>query len=136
MTPRTTLAVTLLSMAATAAFCDAPDHTRGQAIYDRCIACHAIDRNRTGPLHCGLFGRKAGDAPGFTFYSDAMRNSGIVWNVQALEEFLRDPAAMVPGTTMGYAGIADSRERAELIAWLQDASRAGTRCTVPRVSGP
>ena len=133
MTPRATLAATLLAVAATAAIGDAPELTRGQAIYDRCIACHAIDRNRTGPLHCGLFGRKAGAAPGFASYSDALRNSGIVWNLQTLERFLRDPAAMVPGTTMGYAGIADARERTALIAWLQDATRAGARCTVPGV---
>ncbi len=135
MTPRATLAAALLSMAATAASGEAPAHSRGQALYDRCIACHAIDRNRTGPLHCGLFGRKAGAAPGFAFYSDAMRNSGIVWNARTLERFLRDPAAMVPGTTMGYAGIADTGERAELIAWLRDATRAGARCAVPRVPG-
>ena len=97
MTPRATLAATLLAVAATAAIGDAPELTRGQAIYDRCIACHAIDRNRTGPLHCGLFGRKAGAAPGFASYSDALRNSRIVWNLQTLERFLRDPAAMVPG---------------------------------------
>ncbi|MCW5641646.1 MAG: cytochrome C [Rhodoferax sp.] len=131
MTSRTSLAATLLSVAATAAIGDAPEHTGGQAIYDRCIACHAIDRNRTGPLHCGLFGRKAGAAPGFALYSDAMRNSGIVWNARTLERFLRDPAAMVPGTTMGYAGIADARERTALIDWLLEATRAGARCTVP-----
>lgn len=105
---------------------DAAVLAHGATIYERCAACHAIDRNRTGPQHCGLFGRRAGTAPGFTDYSAAMRNSGIVWNAKTLDQFLRNPAAMVPGTMMGYAGIADAGERADLIAWLQQATSACT----------
>jgi cytochrome c len=134
MTRNAIAATALWLVAMTAATGEVSDPVRGQAVYDRCMACHAIDRNRTGPLHCGLFGRKAGAAPGFTFYSDALRNSGIVWTARTLDRFLRDPAAMVPGTTMGYAGIADAADRAALIAWLQDASGSGTRCNVPRAA--
>ena len=105
---------------------------RGEQIYTRCAACHAIETNRTGPQHCGLFGRRAGSAPGFDQYSAAMRGAGFEWNAQTLDRFLRDPAAMVPGTTMGYAGIADAHERADLIAWLREATRAGARCTLQR----
>jgi cytochrome c len=54
--------------------------------------------------------------------------------VRTLDRFLRDPAAMVPGTTMGYAGIADAADRAARIAWLQDASGSGTQCNVPRAA--
>jgi cytochrome c len=115
---------------------DPAAQARGENVYERCIACHAIDRNRTGPQHCGLFGRKAGSAPGFASYSDAMRSAGIVWNAEALDRFLRNPAAMVPGTTMGYAGIADARDRADLIAWLREASRAGEGCRVSGSTGP
>jgi cytochrome c len=135
MTRSAIVATALWSMAMTAATGEVPDPVRGQAVYERCMACHAIDRNRTGPLHCGLFGRKAGAAPGFTSYSDALRNSGIVWTARTLDRFLRDPAAMVPGTTMGYAGIADAADRTALIAWLQDVSRSGARCSVPRAAG-
>jgi cytochrome c len=39
---------------------------RGEQVYARCAACHAVEGNRTGPQHCGLFGRRAGTAPGFT----------------------------------------------------------------------
>lgn len=110
---------------------DAAGLARGAAIYERCGACHAIDRNRTGPQHCGLFGRRAGTAPGFDDYSVAMRKAGLVWNARTLDQFLRNPAAMVPGTTMGYAGIADAGERADLIAWLQQAT-ATSACTPQR----
>ncbi len=101
------------------------DPVRGEAIYSRCGACHALAYDRTGPRHCGLIGRKAGTVPGFA-YSDAMRRSGIVWNEQTLDRFLANPVAAVPGTSMGYAGIADARERSDLIAFLvrADASSA------------
>ncbi|MBX3590641.1 MAG: cytochrome c family protein [Burkholderiaceae bacterium] len=89
-------------------------------MYGRCLACHALQYDRTGPRHCGLFGRKAGGVPGFD-YSEAMKRSGIVWNAVTLDRFLANPLGTVPGTTMGYAGIADARERADLIAYLAKA---------------
>jgi len=105
---------------------------RGQQVYTRCAACHAIEGNRTGPQHCGLFGRRAGTAPGYDGYSPAMRASGIVWDARTLDRFLAAPTDVVRGTTMGYAGIHDPRERADLIAWLRDAARPGGRCRVIR----
>lgn len=100
------------------------DPARGEAIYGRCLACHSLERNRTGPKHCGLIGRRAGSVPGFA-YSEAMRRSALVWDEATLERFLADPPGVVPGTTMGYAGIADPRERTDLIAWL---GQAAARC--------
>ena len=47
-----------------------------------------------------------------------MRASGIVWDAKSLDRFLADPVGTVPGTSMGYAGIKDARERADLIAYL------------------
>jgi len=124
------------AMAATAAVAAAPaaastatsaatavaggDAARGEQIWSRCQACHALQYDRTGPRHCGLFGRKAGSVPGFD-YSPAMRRSGIVWNAATLERFIADPLGAVPGTTMGYAGVADPQERADLIAFLREA---------------
>lgn len=107
---------------------DALQQERGQKVYERCAACHAIERNRTGPQHCGLFGRRAGQAPGFTDYSQAMRQSGIVWDAVTLDQFLQDPARRVPGTTMGYAGVKNPTERADLIAWLREATRSPQHC--------
>ena len=97
------------------------DPNSGEAIYSRCAACHSLAYDRTGPRHCGLFGRRAGSVQGFN-YSAAMKRSKIVWNPKTLDRFLASPQAMVPGTAMGYAGIADRKERADLIAWLQQAN--------------
>ena len=103
------------------------DPARGEVIYGRCLACHALAYNRTGPMHCGLFGRRAGSVPGFS-YSPAMARSKIIWNDGTLDRFLANPARMVPGTAMGYAGIADPHERADLIAWLRVATASSTEC--------
>ncbi|HEY0488271.1 MAG TPA: c-type cytochrome [Telluria sp.] len=92
----------------------------GKVVYERCLACHALAYDRTGPRHCGLFGRRAGSVPGFD-YSDAMQRSHIVWDEKTLNLFLADPLRTVPGTSMGYAGIKDRAERADLIAYLKQA---------------
>ncbi len=99
------------------------DAFRGEAVYSRCLACHALAYDRTGPRHCGVFGRQAGTVAGF-LYSDAMKSSGIIWDEGTLDVFLRDPMGVVPGTAMGYAGIPDDQERADLIAWLKRESAA------------
>jgi cytochrome c len=112
------LLLSALPAAAAPAGDAAGDAERGAAIYERCQACHSLERNRSGPKHCGLLGRTAGAAPGFRGYSAALKGSGIVWTAENLERFLADPRGTVPGTRMGYAGVKDPRERADLIAFL------------------
>ena len=102
----------------------AGDPARGAKIYERCGACHSIDRDRTGPHHAGLFGRRAGSVHGFP-YSPAMKKAGangLVWNETTLDKFLQAPTKFVPGTRMGYAGVKDDQERADLIAYLKQAT--------------
>ena len=97
---------------------------RGERLYDRCAACHALAQDRVGPRHCGLLGRRAGSVPGFD-YSPAMKKSGIVWTARSLDRFLAAPTKVVPGTTMTYAGVAAPQERADLIAYLAEAGKSG-----------
>lgn len=116
------LAVAVTAVAAITGFpaamaAPAGNAARGEALYERCFACHSLENDRAGPRHCGLLGRRAGSVPGFD-YSPAMRASGIVWDAKSLDRFLADPVGTVPGTSMGYAGIKDARERADLIAYL------------------
>lgn len=101
------------------------DAGRGEAVYARCQACHALAFDRVGPHHCGLLGRRAGSVPGFA-YSSAMRQSHIVWSDKTLDRFLAAPLKMVPGTAMTYAGVPDPQERADLIAYLRQADQTPT----------
>lgn len=94
------------------------DVKAGEGIYERCAACHAIDRDRAGPRHCGIIGRPAGSVKGFE-YSAALRRSRIVWTETSLDRFLASPMKVVPGTSMGCAGIESAAERADLIAYLK-----------------
>ena len=102
------------------------DAARGEKIYERCIACHSIDRDRTGPNHKDLLGPRVGSVPGFA-YSSAMKNagaSGMAWDEATLEKFLEDPTKFIPGTRMGYAGIKNPQERADLVAYLKNPGAA------------
>lgn len=101
------------------------DPVPGARIYERCIACHAIDRDRTGPRHAGLLGRPAGAIENFP-YSAAMKKAGaagLVWSDESLDKFLESPTKFLPGTRMGYAGVKDDQERADLIAYLRLATQ-------------
>lgn len=122
----------LMVMAPLAAAGNPPigDPARGKVIYERCQGCHSLAYNRTGPRHCGLFGRRAGSVPGFV-YSSAMVKSNVVWNELTLNRFLISPTRMIPGTAMTYAGVPDPKERADLIAWLRIATVSRAEC--PRV---
>lgn len=57
-----------------------------------------------------------------------MRESRWVWDEKSLDVFLQDPMQALPGTTMGYSGVKDAAERADLIAWLKEAARPGAAC--------
>lgn len=105
----------------------AGDPARGAELYDRCKACHSLTRNRTGPKHCGLFGRRAGGLEDFS-YSPAMRASGIIWGRASLDRFLSAPTEALPGTRMGYDGVKDPQERTDLIAYLATAQAGSPLC--------
>jgi cytochrome c len=122
-------AVLVLAVVAPAAA--APDPVRGEQVYGRCLACHALAYDRVGPRHCGLIGRPAGSVAGFV-YSPAMKRSGIVWSERALDRFLAAPMKSMPGTAMTYDGIADAAERADLIAYLEQAGRSAECAAPPR----
>lgn len=119
-----TVAGAALALAAAAACTATPapaDVKNGEAVYGQCAACHSLNVDRTGPHHCGLLERRAGSVPGFA-YSDALRRSKIVWTPRTLDQFLANPLKMVPGTTMGYAGVTDVKARRDLISYLQAAN--------------
>lgn len=91
--------------------------SRGLALYqERCAACHTVDANDAGPLHRGVLGRRAGTVPGFD-YSPALRASRLVWTLQTLDAWLRNPEALIPGQAMDEQ-VADPQARQDLIAYL------------------
>ena len=100
------------------------DAARGEKRFEECGACHklAAGENEIGPSLHGVFDRKAGEIADFR-YSPALRRSGITWTPQTLDTFLADPQKVVPANRMPYAGMLDAGDRADLIAYLQKASK-------------
>ena len=88
----------------------------GQKLYAICMGCHSIDDNDVGPRHRGVVGRMAGREPGYA-YSPALAASKIVWTPQAIDQWLRGPSKMVPGTKMFFS-VAKAQDRADIIAYL------------------
>ena len=103
------------------------DPRHGAQIYQRCLACHSLEYNRSGPRHCGVFGRQAGTLPGYA-YSKAMKASEITWDERSLDRFLENPLKILPGTKMAYAGVKDPQDRADLISYLKQATRDPAMC--------
>ncbi len=109
------------------AFAQNGDASRGQQGFRACAPCHSLepDRNMTGPSLADLWGRKAGGLSSFERYSDALKSSGIIWDDRALDGWLADPERMVPDNEMPFEGIKDARVRADLLAFLREASKPG-----------
>lgn len=68
-----------------------------------------------------MWGRKTGQAPGYE-YSTANVEKGIVWGEETLFEYLENPKKFIPGTKMVFAGLKKPQERADLIAYMKEAS--------------
>ena len=130
--------VFVLAMMVAAAASAAGDAKRGASAYRACIACHSLESgmHRTGPSLAGVWGRNAGSLEDFARYSDALRNSGMVWNEQTLDRWLRDPRAAVPGNYMVFPGIDGERARADVIAFLRSASQQRKSAASPRRANP
>jgi cytochrome c len=107
------------------------DPARGERVYRACVACHSLERDRhmTGPSLAELWNRKAGGLASFDRYSPALKSSGVVWDDRSIDAWLKDPLHFIPGNTMTFAGIKDEQPRADLLAFLKEATQPGSART-------
>jgi cytochrome c len=115
--------VLILFMAFLSSRAEGQDTKRGQKLFEECRACHAAERGGSqgvGPALHGVFGRRAGTLDDFR-YSPALKRSGITWTPQTLDAYVADPQKAVPQNRMPYAGMPEARDRADLIAYMQQA---------------
>jgi cytochrome c len=123
-----TLMMAAALIATSAAMAAAQDAEKGAAAFRKCRLCHAVGadaQNKIGPELNGLDGRRAGTLADFA-YSDAHKNSGIVWSEASFKDYIKDPGAKVPGTKKLFAGIKDEQEAADLWAYLKQFDASGT----------
>ncbi|MCF3947577.1 c-type cytochrome [Acidiphilium iwatense] len=93
---------------------------KGKTIFSaQCAACHSVaaGQNGIGPSLYGVYGKPAASVKGFQF-SPALKSAHIVWTAAALDKFLANPQADVPGTKMPYMGMPNAANRADVIAYL------------------
>ena len=122
MTTHLLVVVALAAVAASYARAEG-DPAAGKLLYaTRCAACHSLEYNGVGPTHKGLIGRRAGTAQGYT-YSNALKNSSVVWEEATLSRWLTDPDKFIPGQKM-FVSVPDAKERADIVAYLLQAGRS------------
>jgi len=114
------LTVAIAMFAVSTAAGVAQDAEKGKTIFNQCMICHSIGpgaQNKIGPELNGLDGRKAGTVANFS-YSDANKNSGIVWNEASFKDYIKDPRAKVPGTKMVFADVKNEQQANDLWAYV------------------
>ena len=117
---KTLIAAALLT-ATTTGIAAAQDVEKGAVVFKKCAICHKIGpgaTNLVGPELDGLDGRHSGSVAGYS-YSDANKNSGIVWNEETFAEYIKDPRAKIPGTKMIFVGVKDDQKIKDLLAFLK-----------------
>lgn len=114
------MVITVMLMSAIGNSLQAQDASAGERVFkSQCSVCHSVTpgRNIIGPSLANVVGRRVGAVPGF-HYTDANRNSGLIWDPQTLDRYLANPRNTVPGTAMTYAGLRSDDQRRNLIAYL------------------
>jgi cytochrome c len=106
----------------------AQDATNGANVFKQCMICHAVGSgalNKIGPELNGLDGRHSGSVANYS-YSEANKDSGIVWNEATFKRYIADPHAMIPGTKMPFAGLKDPQQVNELWVYLKQFNADGS----------
>ena len=118
-----------VALAATLGVAKAQDLAAGEQSFRKCFPCHSIGpdaKNKVGPVLNGLDGRKSGTVEGYS-YTDANKNSGIIWSQQAFAEYIKNPMARIKGTKMVFAGIKNEKEIANLWAYISQFKADGSK---------
>ena len=99
----------------------AADQPRVPDAFEACASCHSYEMDepaQEGPPWWGVVGRRIASAEGFD-YSPALKALGGTWDRARLDQFLKNPKAMAPGTLMNLGGVSNADERAAVLDFLE-----------------
>jgi len=109
------------------------DIAAGKKVAKKCIACHTFDKGgkkKVGPNLYNLIDRVIGKSEGFSFSSAMVAyGEGKTWTYAELNGFLFKPKAYIKGTSMGFAGLKKTADRANIVGYLR--SLADTPAPLP-----
>jgi cytochrome c len=100
------------------------DPANGAKVFAKCAACHSITPGGAagvGPNIYGIMGMPHGAQPGFA-YSSALKSKPGVWDWTNMNAWLKSPRKYAEGTKMTFAGLSNAKDRADLIAYLNQQS--------------
>lgn len=109
------------------------DAVKGQAVFNKCAACHTATAggpNQLGPNLYAVMGAAVAAKPGFA-YSPALKEKGGTWTWDSMSEWLKNPKAFAPGTKMTFAGLGNPQDRANLMVWLNSQGGSLARPAAP-----
>lgn len=115
----------------------AGDPARGATVFQACAACHSTKpgQHMTGPSLAKIWQHKAGTVEGFSRYSEAMKHVNVVWNAEMLDRWLSNPEGLIPGTSMTFQGLRESKARQDVIAYLEAVSEGKASAKESRGGG-
>ncbi len=95
------------------------DIAKGEKTFAKCASCHTINQGGAAGLGPNLYATLGANVASHSFaYSEALKSKGGKWDWLNMSAWLENPAAYAPGTKMGFAGLSDPQERANLIVYL------------------
>lgn len=101
----------------------AGDAEKGKDVAKKCVACHDLTdkkQNKVGPALWGIVGAKAGAVAGYKYSTPHMEKAkDIIWDEATLHKYLADPKGFIPGNKMTFAGIKDTADMENLIAFMK-----------------
>jgi cytochrome c len=95
------------------------DKVKGEKIFKNlCAVCHNFASHGTGPNLKGVHGSAKASKEGFA-YSGALSGIGGKWTDGHMDKWIKSPADYAPGNAMAFAGVANAKDRADVIAYVK-----------------